>query len=243
MNNEEARLILGAYRPGGQDAADPRFQGALEQAKRDPELAAWFARECRADAALAGKVRERSQPPAHLKTAILAAARMARPAPWFRRPVWIAAAALLIGVLVLAAMLVPKSGHAEFAAFQSAMSGFLGSKQFRLEHMTPRATEAQRWLADRRVDFVMPAKLENQPTIGCRVIDWQGHQVSLICFKLDGGEVVHLFTLDRAALRDAPPLEPQFSVAGRYAMAGWTCDDKVYLLASSRGEAGLRKVL
>jgi hypothetical protein len=244
MNNQEARLILSAYRPRGQDTANPRFQEALEQAKRDPELAAWFALECRIDTALGDKVRERSQPPPHLKAAILAAAAVTRPAPWFHRPVWItAAAAVLVGALVFLALSLPKSGDAAFAALQHDMAELLGSKQFRLDYKTPSASEAQRWLADQRVDFAMPARLESQPAIGCRVIDWQGHKVSLICFKLDGGETVHLFTLDRSALRDAPPAEPQFAVAGRYAVAGWTGGDKVYLMACSRGEAALRKVL
>src|SRR5258706_136048 len=39
MNNQEAKLILQAYRCGGQDASDPLFAEALEQARRDPELA------------------------------------------------------------------------------------------------------------------------------------------------------------------------------------------------------------
>lgn len=244
MNNQEARLILSAYRPAGQDSANPRFQEALKQAKRDPELAAWFARECRIDATLGGKVRESSQAPPHLKGAILAATRMTRSTPWFQRPVWItSAAALVIGALILFVLFMPKSGQAEFVAFQREMSEFLGSKEFRLDHMTPSATEARRWLADRRVDFVMPAKLESQPTMGCRVIDWQGHKVSLICFKLDGGETVHLFTVERGALRAAPATEPQFSVAGRYTTAGWSHGDKVHLIASSRGESALKKVL
>ena len=42
MNNQEAKFILGAYRPGGRDAVDPMFSEALAQAGRDPELRAWF---------------------------------------------------------------------------------------------------------------------------------------------------------------------------------------------------------
>jgi uncharacterized membrane protein YbaN (DUF454 family) len=244
MNHQEAKLILSAFRPGGADAADPRFQEALERARRDPELAAWLARERRLDAALGGKVREGSLPPAQLKSAILAATRMVRSTPWFRRPAWItAAAALLVGLLALAAMLLPKSSDAEFARFERAMAEVLVSKEFRLDHLTPTAREAHQWLADRRVDFVMPSKLEGQPTMGCRVIEWQGHQVSLVCFKLEGGETVHLFTVAREALADAPSSEPRFSTAGRYATAGWSSGNTVFLIASSRGEPALRKVL
>ena len=43
MTNERAKFVLGAYRPNGADAKDPMFAEALEQAKRDPNLAAWFA--------------------------------------------------------------------------------------------------------------------------------------------------------------------------------------------------------
>jgi hypothetical protein len=43
MNIEEAKLILSAYRPDGQDAGDPQFQEALELTKQNPDLARWFA--------------------------------------------------------------------------------------------------------------------------------------------------------------------------------------------------------
>jgi len=244
MNHQEAKLILSACRPGGADTGDPRFREALDLARRDPELAAWFARERRLDSALSGKVREGAQPPAHLRSAILAATRMVRPTPWFQQPAWItAAAALLVGLIALAVLFAPKSSNLELAQFERAMADVLASKEFRLDHTTPSAAEAQRWLADRRVDFVMPAKLDGQPTMGCRVIEWQGRQVSLVCFKLDGGETVHLFTVARDALAVAPSVEPRFSTAGRYATAAWSSGDKVFLVASSRGEAALRKVL
>lgn len=243
MNTQEAKLILGASRARGQDAADPRVQEALALAHRDPELAVWHARESRIHAALGGKVREQSRPPADLKAAILAAARMARPVPWYRQPARITAmAAMLIGALVLLALVLPRRGG-EFARFQTAMADVLSSKDFRLDNTTSNASEARQWLADRRVDFVLPAGLEAQPTHGCRVLNWQGHQVSLVCFELAGGETVHLFTVDRRALRDAPPEQLKFGTAGRYALAGWTRGEKVYLAASSKGEASLRKLL
>jgi hypothetical protein len=57
MDNEEAKFILRAYRPNGADAGDAKFCAALEQAKRDPELARWFERELALDKTVAGKVR------------------------------------------------------------------------------------------------------------------------------------------------------------------------------------------
>lgn len=244
MNHQEAKLILSACRPGGADGADPRFQEALEYAQRDPELAAWLTRERRLDDAIGAKVRAGAQPPAHFKFAILAATRMVPVTPWFQRPVWLAAAAAAVsGLIVLGALLFSKPAVSEFAEFQRAMTEVLTSKDFQLDHLTPSASEAQRWLADRRVDFVMPTGLEGRATMGCRVIDWRGQRVSLICFKLDGGETVHLFTVARDALSDAPPVEPRFASAGRFATGAWSEGDTVFLVAASRGEAVLKKVL
>ena len=62
MNNDTAKEILSAYRPDGQDAADPCFKEALEQAQRDPDLRAWFERERLRDQAMASFV---SQHPVH----------------------------------------------------------------------------------------------------------------------------------------------------------------------------------
>jgi hypothetical protein len=74
MTNQEAKSILGAYRPNGQDAADAVFDEAVRQAQRDPQLGAWFAHSRGLDAAMMGKLRELAPPPG-LKEAILALTR------------------------------------------------------------------------------------------------------------------------------------------------------------------------
>ena len=74
MTREEAKLFLQAYRPGGQDAEDPHFAEALALAKRDPELAAWFARQQKFDALFSDGLRQ-VRAPAQLKAEILARGR------------------------------------------------------------------------------------------------------------------------------------------------------------------------
>ena len=49
MKNDEAKFILSAYRPDGDDAGDARFAEALAQAEQDPELAPWLQEERRFD--------------------------------------------------------------------------------------------------------------------------------------------------------------------------------------------------
>ena len=47
MTNQDAKLVLSAYRPNGADARDPFFEQALQQANRDPELTEWFEKTTR----------------------------------------------------------------------------------------------------------------------------------------------------------------------------------------------------
>ena len=65
ITNESAKFVLNAYRPNGADAQDPVFRDALEQAARDPELAAWFKEQRTFDSLIAGKLAE-FEPPASL---------------------------------------------------------------------------------------------------------------------------------------------------------------------------------
>jgi thiol-disulfide isomerase/thioredoxin len=72
MNIEEAKLILSAYRPDGQDAGDPQFQEALELMKHDPELDRWFAEAQAWDTRVADKLRQAASTPPELKSELLA---------------------------------------------------------------------------------------------------------------------------------------------------------------------------
>src|SRR5256885_15392838 len=74
MNEQEARLILQAYRPGAQDQSDPRFAEALQEAARNPQLARWFAEEQAFDQAIAAQLAALPAP-FGLKTRILAQSR------------------------------------------------------------------------------------------------------------------------------------------------------------------------
>ena len=70
MNEQEARLILQAYRPGA-DPDDPEVAAALQEAARNPELARWFAEEQAFDRAIAAHLGN-VPAPFGLKTRILA---------------------------------------------------------------------------------------------------------------------------------------------------------------------------
>ena len=77
MTNQDAKLVLSAYRPNGADARDPFFEQALQQAKRDPELMEWFEKQRAFDCVMVAKLRT-IEPPAGLNSQILAGLRAIR---------------------------------------------------------------------------------------------------------------------------------------------------------------------
>src|SRR5260370_29343839 len=107
MNNQEAKLILKAYRPGGQDAADPLVTEALEQARRDPVLQAWFAEEQAVDSCVQAKLRTAVVAPLELKGRLLALQKIVQPPPLLRQPIKMTAAAAVMLLLALVALLFP----------------------------------------------------------------------------------------------------------------------------------------
>jgi hypothetical protein len=210
MNNTEAKFILRAYRPGGQDATDPQFAEALAQARLDPELARWFAEQTALDIAISGKL-QAIPVPADLKASILAGRKII-PMPvasWWRRAVHPAAAAAALAVTFATigylAMHEPPQPKVDFAAFTEDLTDYLGkgygvlpehvqlastdktyfgAMSYRMNHRGPDLEDIRQWLADHggHGNFVNPSGLRQPLNLGCSVMDWRGRRISLIAF-------------------------------------------------------------
>jgi len=246
MNNQEAKLILQAYRLGGQDAGDPQFREALQQLKLGPELADWFAHERAIEARVQAKIRDAVRPPAHLKAHLLAQGRIVRPAPWWWRPPWLAAAASVALLGILVTIWSWRQSPAQFAAFRQAM--VQNAKQT-TDHVSFEAhdlTKIQQWLQarDMNSNFDLPAALRSNSTEGCRVVDWRGRKVTLICYVFNGRDHVDLFVIDSIRFGDFTPSQtPEFAQSDGLITASWTRGNRTYLLATSGSEAVLWKYL
>ena len=247
MNNEEAKLILQLYRPGGQDGNDPRFREALEQAQRDPVLARWFANEQALDSRISAKVKASIATPAHLKARLLAQVKIIRPVVWWKRPALrLALAASLTVLLTVTAVWSTSERKEGFARYRTAMAGFVATKIDRLDLMSRDVAEVRRWLAQKEShgDLVLPAGLKGRPSLGCRLLDWKGHKVSLVCFELENKQVAHLLVVDSAAFKDAPTESPVFNQVGNVATASWSRGGKTYIVASKEAsQTDLMKLL
>jgi hypothetical protein len=237
MNNEEAKLIFQAYRPGGEDSEDPQFQEALAQARLDPDLGAWLANELELDLRIGGKIRDSFPPPAHLKSRLLAQRKIVKPVVWWRQPAWRLAAACVAALLVLGVFWNRLEGRNGFPAYRTEMADFVGHRLDRLDLMSHDLAEVRRWLQDQagQGELLLPAGLQTRRSLGCRVVDWQQHKVSLVCFDLGNGHVAHLLVIDRTAIADAPEESPVFTQISDVATVGWSRGPKTYLVASQGG--------
>lgn len=249
MNNEEARFLLSAYRPDGQDASDPQFAEALTQAQQDPQLREWFETEQAFDAAVSRKVQ--SMPvPANLKESILAGRKTIRPAAWWtRRSALVAMAASIVALLCATIFLKPLAGGARVADYRRDITGVLTAIEARqqpLEFKSAKVVALQQWLSTNadHSPLPLPQGLQSETGIGCHALDWKGNAVLIACFRLSTGEVVHLAVVDRAVLRDSPsPGTVQYASINNMNTATWSQGTRAYVLASHADETRLHQLL
>ncbi len=246
MNNEEAKFILGAYRPGGRDAADATFAEALRQAQTDPELGAWLAREQAFDRAVAAKLRAVDPPPG-LREAILTGGRVSstRPRPWWRSTSWMAMAASL-------ALILPVAGTVWFQHARPAPAALAQMARFALAeplsaHTGPHADKLGAfgaWLLNpaHRLTATPVADLNLLKSEGCRSLTIAGHPVFEICFQRGG--MYHLYIGRRRDFSPAPGVTgPVFLEAGKRSVAAWANQQLVYVLMTVGSPETLRRIL
>ena len=236
MNEQEARLILQAYRPGAQDQNDPYFAEALQESARNPELARWFVEEQAFDRALALHL-DAVPAPFGLKTRILAQAAASASS---RASRWLIGLAGVAALLFLFTQIVslwrgPAPASADYAR---EMVGFVQHAPT-LDMVSNNLGAIKTWLVQKeKTPMAIPPALAALQPVGCRVLSFHGHQVTLICFHREGDQVAHLFVVDRAALPALKPGDaPVFQSEGEWTTASWAKGDHVYLIAAQGDRA------
>ncbi len=244
MTNQEAKFTLGAYRAGGQDAGDPKFAEALAQAKRDPQLGAWLAREQALDALIVAKLREVAPPPG-LRASILAGAKAsAAPRLWWRQPVWLAAAAVAL-LLAVAGTFLSGGREADRAAKHLAELAIAGLGDGKHEGYSAAKGELKAWLSASGGKLAASSGLNfaEMKALGCRTVSLGGREVAEVCFK-NGGLSFHLYAMPVDAkselnLGKKPTLVAQASNAA----AVWSDGRLLYVLATGAGMDAIKRLL
>ena len=242
--NDRAKLLLSAYRPGGNDASDPAFAEALAQAQRDPALRAWLEESQAFDRAVAERLGAMPVP-ADLRATILAGAKFSQPRRWWQMPKFWALAAVLAVMAVLAAFrpaAKPDAWQADSIAVLDRIEK--GDVPLDTEHAQP--AHLVEWLNAHAapVPAAIPPALAQGPSLGCKSIDSARRKVSLLCFDLGNGEQAHLFTTPRDGLRLPPPdRHPIFSRMRNWNLASWSDGAQAHMLASEIAPERLRTLL
>jgi len=242
MDKEQAKAVLALYRPGRDGDDDPEMAEALAVAERDPELARWLSERGAVYRAIKAKFKS-IEVPDGLKEQILAECVTRTKISWARRPAFLAAAALLVVSLALAVFWLRPRTENKFAVYRNRMAG-TALRDYRMDLVTNDLNAIRQFLQKNKGygDYVLPQPLAALAGVGCALLSWHAHPVSMVCLEADKQNPLYLFVIDRSALADPPPVSaPQFARVGKLATASWSQGDKAYLLAGLGDEAFLRK--
>jgi hypothetical protein len=248
MDDAELHLRLSACRPNGQDNDDPLLREAMENLPHRPASMAWFTQEQEFDRAMCKCLAEVSVPE-NLRPEILAAAKLNSALPRWQRLPWLAAAAALLLSGLLFTIYPYQKTDPTLAQFETEIVDIfdgMKDKGFGLDHVTGEIANVSAWLGTQGAPkpyVVRPCTKEARP-FGCRVVDWRGQKVAMICFGRADQEA-HLFVVLRETLRDLPDdLSPQKveRVEG-YPVASWSCRKYVYLMMGNTPETNLDEFL
>ena len=246
MDRTEAKLVLQAYRPKGEDEAHPVFAEAISLLVHDPELKVWWENQQQFDRKIAATL-ESVKPPPHLRTSILAGRKIEQMTPRYQFPTWlaIAAAFVLLTVAGLHSWISSiSSGSLSRGDYMASVLPALGNDNPSLAMLSPHHEKIMAWLKERNAPMgQLPASLASMPSIGCETLSVHGHAVSLVCFSMASGQIAHLFVVDRQALADPYGSSPQFTEKGPWSMASWSDDTKSYLLVTQAGVDPLKHLL
>jgi len=245
MNNEEAKFILQAYRPSGQDAQDPQFAEALAQVQKDPELAVWFAQEHALDKAIGAKLKQIPIPP-DLHTSIVAGKKVFQLQSRWNRRRFLALAASVSLISSLSAWWLNSNRSSTFAGYRRSMTRMLTSDTINLQLSSENMASIKLWLAANKghPDLFLPDGMKGLPTFGCRILDWHGKKVTFICLQSDGLGMAHLFVINQSDVKDSPRTRsPEVVKIGKWFTASWSQGGKSYLLAGAGDRAALERLL
>ncbi len=257
MDRTQSKIILSALRPGGEEASEQPFVGAMEELRQDPELRQWFEDEMRLDASVRAALRA-VPPPAGLRERILEGPRLAvvRPErvenarPFWRTPAFgIAAAAALVLLIGVAAFTRPSSqagGTLTAATVNRFIHDLVAGDKITVGMESSNLDELRGWLAKAGAphDFELPAGLRHQQSVVCQTYVIDGTKVSLVCFDIGGGREAHLFVMDVGPGAILPGSTPIFSQEGERLAASWSKDGHLFILTSvDIDEAMLRKLI
>jgi len=162
-------------------------------------------------------------------------------APW---NIPLVAMAVLLLIFALRSLWMPPSSR-PLTDFRSEMVNFIKAPPT-LQQQSSQLSELNQWISKTRAPsgFVVPARVQEQPAVGCRVLRFEGRDVTLVCFRGGNASLVHLFVVDAAAVSGLPERQrAEIASEGEWMTAAWSDARYDYLLAVQGDEAAIKRLL
>jgi hypothetical protein len=216
------------------------MHAALEQARRDPALQEWFDRHCEAQANLRQKFAELPVPE-DLKDAILAGRKIVRPAFWWQKPAWLAAAAVLAILLGVSALWLRPDPTDRFSLYRARMVR-MALHEYRMDIVTNDLRQVRRYLDEKGgpADFAIPNRMEQLNVTGGGHIRWGKAPASMVCFDRGGGQMLFLFVIHSTAVKGEPDRPAPLKI-GALQTVSWSQGTNTYVLAGPGDPDFVRK--
>jgi len=247
MTPTQAKQILLLYRPGTQDGEDPEVAEALKLAEEDPALREWFAEHQAFQTAVRAKFQE-IRAPEQLRIALSRSQKVVRPPLQFwQRPLWIAAAAIFVALLMLTALYLRPAIPDRFAFYRESMVS-AAVRMYGMDIETKDPNQLRQFIAQRGApaDYDLTKRLAKLQLKGGGLLRWRGNPVTMVCFDRGTGDTLFLFVMKRSALKDPPAQNAQAASLAQVdglMTASWTNGADTYLLAGPAEPDFARKYL
>jgi hypothetical protein len=131
-----------------------------------------------------------------------------------------------------------------FENYRRTMAGVISNYRMSLE--TDEADRVRTFLANNQApaDYELPKSMAEQRLLGCATLSWDGHPVSLLCFRHRSGADLWLFVRRQSELKGAPQsTDHVFGEINQVNTASWHQGGNLYLLATRGDPALLRDSL
>jgi len=250
VTSHQARQVLLIHRPWVDDSTVPEVAEALALCRNDAQLREWFETHCATQEAVRDKLR--SIPvPAGLREQILSERIIpVQKSAWRRSPL----VGAIAGVIVVLAVILTIQPYLPGPGEDLSLAGYrqrmvrTALKSYAMDLETNDLAQVRAYLAQQNApaDFELTDALADTELVGCGLLRWQGHPVTMVCFKtgkpLDppSKSDLFLFVISSRDLQDQnAPAGAELAQVSDMTTASWRTQDKVYVLAGF-GETDVR---
>lgn len=249
MDNRQAREILALYRPGTMDAADPQVAEALDLAKRDGELGAWFEQHCAMNSAIHGKVKSIPVPSGLKRKIIIERPAGPRVVPMARVVWWLAAAAAIAVAAILVWNNINVKPENTYTAYRARMVSLI-ERGYYMQKTVTNQTELRDFFASKNAatDYTLPKNVDQLTGYGGSVFAFNNHPVELLCLRDQTlpppVSDVWVFVIKKSSLPDGPKADkPDYLPFNDLTTVSWASGDTLYLMAGKNGRKDLERYL